>query len=339
MQDRDPNSTQGVLICANPFSGAGPNRQRVETLVSELSRRGLEPRLMWGLDERRAALADPGLADWCRCVVVAGGDGSIGAVVNELGRAGALAGGGGDTGADGPGGGAVAMATLPIGNENLFAKHYGFTGEVPALADAIHAGRTRRVDLGRVIHRGEEGEMSGGARGDSGGQLFTLMAGVGFDAEVVHRMDRWRSGKGGGLKRVRRASYVPRVVSTTWGYGYPRLNVEVDGQAVSGTHLFVFNLPEYGGGLGIAPPGCRGDDGKLDWVMFDRPGVVPLLGYAWSVLRGGHLGRRDVMHGQADRLLIRSVSEAPVQVDGDPAGRLPIELAVDGDRHLELLIT
>ncbi len=299
--------------------------------MGELSGRGFEARLLWGLEEREAALSDPGLAEWCRCVVVAGGDGSIGAVINEMGRAGALP--GVLPGAGGPG---VALATLPIGNENLFAKHYGFTGDVVALADAIEAGRTRRVDLGRVSSPGE----------DSQGYLFTLMAGVGFDAEVVHRMDRWRSTHKG-LRRVSRASYFPRVVSSAWGYGYPRLRVEADGEAFTGTHLFVFNLPEYGGGFELAPPGCCGDDGLLDWVMFDRPGVLPLLGCAWSVLRGKHLHRRDVQHGRTKCLTIRSDSEAavqppaqpPVQVDGDPAGVLPVDVRVDERVQLELLIT
>ena len=324
--------------------------------MGELTGRGFEARLVWGLEEREAALSDPGLARWCRCVVVAGGDGSIGAVINEMGRAGvlpkALPGGPGvlpeGSSRVNPGAGVVALGTLPMGNENLFAKHYGFTGDVVALADAIEAGRTRRVDLGRVTSPGE----------DSQGHLFTLMAGVGFDAEVVHRMDRWRSTHKG-LRRVSRASYLPRVVSSAWGYRYPRLTVEADGQEIIGTHLFVFNLPEYGGGLRLAPPGCCGDDGLLDWVMFDRPGVLALVGCACSVLRGRHLERGDVRHGRARGLTIQAVSDAAVaapdappdfppdtpaalprvQVDGDPAGVLPVCVRVDERVQLELLIT
>ncbi len=327
MDESGHNSARGVLICANPFSGSGPNRSRVDGLVGALSGRGLDPRVVWGLDERRAVLSDPGLASWCRCVVVAGGDGSIGAVVNELGEAGALPG----PRASGDSAGRVAFATLPIGNENLFAKHYGFTGDAQAMAQAIEAGRTRRVDLGRVTHLDQEGPVAG--------RLFTLMAGVGFDAEVVHRMDRWRSARKGGLRRVRRVSYLPRIVSASVGYRYPTLSVEVDGQAVSGTHLFIFNLPEYGGGLGLAPQGCCADNGLLDWVLFDRPGVAPLLGYGLSVLRGRHLARGDVQHGRAKRIEVRCDTAAPIQVDGDPSGTAPAVVGIEDQRCLELLIT
>ncbi len=326
MEDLVPNPARGVLICANPFSGSGPNRSRVDTLIEVLVGKGLEPRPVWDLQERKAVIYEPGLSSWCRCVVVAGGDGSIAAVVNELGEAEALprlpA-----SDVSRP----VAFATLPVGNENLFAKHFGFSGDIKKLVDAIEAGRTRRVDLGRVTH----GQRQEG----SAGRLFTLMAGVGIDAEVVHRMDRWRSAKPSGLKRVRRTSYLPRMLSASLAYPYPELTVRVDGRELKGTHLLVFNLPEYGGGLRLAPQGCCCDNGLVDWVLFDRPGVGSLVGYGLSVLRGRHLERSDVQHGQADSLTVTGSTPAPVQIDGDPSGTLPATIGIDDTVSLELLIT
>lgn len=320
MAERDVSSARGVLICANPFSGSGPNRQTVDGLVNALAAKGFEPRLIWDMQERKAALSDSGLSEWCRCVVVAGGDGSIGAVVNEMCRAG---GGGGSGDIRG-----VALATLPMGNENLFAKHFGFSRDVEHLACAIEAGLTRRVDLGQVTRTDSQ----------AGSCLFTLMAGVGFDAEVVHRMQRWRTSHTE-LRRVSRISYLPRIISSIWGYRYPRLQVNVDGQEMMGSHLFVFNLPEYGGGLQIAPEDCAVDDGLLDWVLLERPGVLPLARYAISILRGGLLERKDVRHGRSARLTVVSDPHAPVQIDGDPAGVTPVEFRVIEGTKLELLIT
>jgi len=319
MKDGGISTPRGVLICANPFSGAGPNRQYVDGLVEALSARGLEPRLVWDIKERQAALADPELSGWCRCVVVAGGDGSIGAVVNGLAVAGQL---------NGSNSRRVSFATMPMGNENLFAGQLGFSRDVQALASAVQSGRTRQIDLGRV-----RSEQAGSAD-----RLFTLMIGVGFDAEVVHRVDRWRS-SGQGLKRVRSQSYFPRVLSALVGYSFPELTVEVEGQKLSGSHLFVFNLPAYGGGLGLAPAGCTGDDGLLDWVLFEKPGVLPLVGNAWSVMRGKHLSRSGVRHGRARELSVRAQRPAPVQMDGDPADFAPIHVSVAGALSLELLKT
>jgi diacylglycerol kinase family enzyme len=288
-------------------------------LAGALTKKGFEPRLVWDVAERQTLLADAALTDASRCVVGAGGDGSIQAVVNALGAAGRL-----DVS---PVSTSIAFATLPMGNENLFAGHFGFTRDVDRLVSAIESGRTKKIDLGRVRH------------GDGGaGTLFTLMAGIGFDAEVVHRMDRWRV-SGGGLRRVRRVSYMPRVVSSLCGYGYPLLKIDADGRELTGAHLFVFNLPRYGGGLGIAPPGCSAEDGLLDWVLFEKPGRMALMSAALAVLRGKHIDQSGVSHGRTSRVSVRADGFAPVQVDGDPAGHVPVDVRIADRQKLEMLIT
>ncbi len=320
MAERERSIAKGVLICANPFSGSGPNRKLVDDLVTELERRGFEPKLVWDIDERQACLSDVNLSDWCRCVLVAGGDGSIGAVLNELYQA---------RRKDGDvQGQVVALATLPMGNENLFAKYFGFTQSAKQLVDAIEAGQTKRIDLGLMSTEGSR----------SGGWVFTLMGGVGFDADVVHRMHRWRETHSG-LRRVKRVTYVPRVLSSLWRYRYPKLKVEVDGETYTGSHLFVFNLPSYGGGLKLAPGCCVEDDGKLDWVLFERPGLISLARYAVSVAIGRHLKRKDVKCGQSADIRVTWPRGMAVQLDGDPAGLSPVSFSVVEIPGLELLIT
>jgi diacylglycerol kinase (ATP) len=154
----------------------------------------------------------------------------------------------------------------------------------------------------------------------------------------VHRMDRWRCA-GRGLKRVRRSSYFPKILSTALSYPYPELVVEADGREMTGAHLFVFNLPAYGGGLKLAPAGCTAEDGLLDWVLFEKPGLFPLLGDVLAVKRGKHLDRPGVLHGRAGELSIRSQGQAPVQIDGDPGGFAPMRITVAQDLSLELLKT
>lgn len=295
----------GVLIFANPYSGSGPNRRYVKDLLHALRARGLRPRVVWDPRRRAAALAHPRLAEKCRCVVAAGGDGSLADVVNELGRAGLL--------------GTMPLATLPIGTENLFAREFGFARDGAALAAAIDKLEVQRVDLGAVTSATDGG----------GERLFLLMASAGFDADVVHRMTRWRTGTGaaGVLRRVNRLSYLPRIVSCVREYGWPRITTEIDGQRHTGSHLFVFNLPQYGGNLGIARQAC-GDDHLLDYVIFERPGLVSLATYGLHVICGKHLGRADVIHGKTKRLRVWTETPIAMQADGDPAGMTPVDIEV-----------
>jgi diacylglycerol kinase (ATP) len=279
-----------VAVVANPRSGAGPTARRVAALADALGRRGLPGRILWSPAERSAALLDPGRMATCRAVVAAGGDGTVADVVNEL-----------------PAG--VPLAALPAGNENLFARALGFDADPERLAAAVARGHTRRLDLGRAR-----------------GRLFTLVAGVGFDAEVVRRLSAWRAA-GPTLRRVTRLSYArPLAAALAAGPG-PRLTIEADGREAHGLQCLVVNIPAYA--LGLQPaPAARPDDGLLDWVVFQRPGLLALGRYTWAMVRRRHLERRDVAHGRARTIRVRSEDPAPVQVDGDPAGCTPLEITV-----------
>ena len=289
-QEAAANARPCVIIAANPYSGHGPTQKRVGALAAALEGHGLELRVIWDRDERAALLARPDLATSCRCVVAAGGDGTVADVINEMTVD-------------------VPFAMLPSGNENLFAREFGFTRDARQLAAVIAAGRTQRIDLARA-----------------GGRLFSLMLSVGFDAAVVHRVVEWRT-NGAALRRVRRVSYAKPIFDVLRSYQYGRMELEADGVRASGTHAFVFNLPQYGFHLPFAPD-ARGDDGLLDWLVFERPGFVPMLSYFLSLVRTKHLARPDVYHGRARRVCITAPEPMPVQMDGEAAGMTPVEVEV-----------
>src|SRR5689334_21351709 len=110
-----------VGVAANAGSGRGGGRREVERLVGELGRHEIETRVDWSLDER-AELVARSLSDpLCRCLVAAGGDGTVAALVNEGPR--------------------VPIAVLPTGTENLFARHFGFSRRPERLAATIALGQ------------------------------------------------------------------------------------------------------------------------------------------------------------------------------------------------------
>ena len=274
-----------VAIAANPFSGALANQRRVEELADALTLHGLTPRVAWTLEERAGLFRDTELMARCRCVVAAGGDGTVADLINEQ-----------------P---AVPIAVLPLGTENLFARAFDFPRKPETLARRIVSGQCRAIDLGRL-----------------GERFFALMVGVGIDAEIAHRLGRWRVGRHG-LRRVTYLSYAAPILSAMWGYRYPEVVVEADGECFRGTHAFVFNVRRYAVGLKLAPT-AQEDDGLLDWVVLERPGRFNLMRYAWFVLRRTHLELTHVRHGRAKQVRITCDQPAPVQLDGDPHGTTPI---------------
>lgn len=285
-----------IVIAANPFRGARRPRARVEALVAafEAAGAGARVRVVWDVEVRAAFLADPGAMADVRCVVAAGGDGTVAAVINEIT-------------------GDVPLAVLPTGNENLFARALGFDVAPARLARAILAGGRHRIDLGQA-------RTSGGTR------RFGLMLSAGFDAEVVHRVARWRT-RQGVPRRVGRASYVRPVCAALWSYPHPAVSVTADGVTGAGAYCVIANLPDYAMALRLAP-GARADDGLLDWLTFQRGGRLALAAYAWAVVLRRHGVLAHARGGRARRLSLTSTVPVPLQLDGEAAGFTPVEVEV-----------
>ena len=146
-----------VAIQRNPRSGSGSRSAVLRELIGHLRRVGLRPRLFSRRERLQQHLADPGRRNGLVCIVAAGGDGTVGDVINRF-----------------PG---VPVAILPLGTENLLARYLGITRSGRFVAEMIAAGKTRLIDAC----------MAGERR-------FVLMASCGFDADVLHRLDARRSG-------------------------------------------------------------------------------------------------------------------------------------------------
>lgn len=261
--------------------------------------------MMWGRDELGEAAKEEGFAQRYRAVVVAGGDGTLHRALNTPGVV--------ESGA--------AIAHFPLGTENLFAKQFGHTRDVESMARLIAGGRTAALDLCTASY--PDGRVT----------RFSIVASAGFDAEVIHRLEVWRhNAKGGRLRRVWRASYVRPILAAVAGYGYPAVEVEADGKKMRGVLAMVFNLPRYGMGLGICPD-ARGDDGLLDYAVFERPGAPALVSCAISIKLGRHRERSDVQSGRARNIRIRGeLGQLPMEMDGEGARFTPVEIGVEPGR-------
>ncbi len=272
-----------MLILANPRAGSASSASAVDSLVRRLLWFGMEPKVCWHPQELENAAAD------CfdlRCVVAAGGDGTILEVLRRV-----------------PG---VPITILPLGTENLLARHCGLMGSARSLAAVIAAGRITTIDLGMANDR-----------------TFALMVSAGIDAEVVHRLHAGRRG------HITHFSYGVPLLRTFRDYAFPPIEVEVidSGEHLSGALALVFNVPRYGLGLPLAPH-ARADDGLLDLYLFEKPGLIALARYAVAVLRGGYSQRPDVHHRQAKGFRLRSALPVPAQTDGDPHSHLPVTLTI-----------
>lgn len=230
-------------------------------------------------------------------VIVHGGDGTVNEAVNGLLGAGVST--------------PPALAVVPGGAANVFARALGISCDpmeaTHHLLRALEARRTRRVGLGRL---------------DGDGRWFTFNAGLGWDADVVARVDTLRR------KRTSQALYT-RVALGSWlnqARARQELTVDVPGCAPvrAARTVFVSNTDPWSY-LGEHPirlnPDCSFDRGL--GVLALRTMWLPtvLRCFAQAVRqRADPRGRGVVRSDDVPLVRVSSVKPVPLQVDGDHIG-------------------
>ncbi len=285
-----------VLIFTSPKAGSGDGWGKVSDLASVLRSWGIAVEVtaeVTRLQQRtshRADVVESGVGGRPDLVVSAGGDGTLALVAQN-------------TPAD------TLLTPMPLGTENLVAKHYRLSNDVADMADTIRGGWDRRIDAG-----------------EANGRLFLVMATCGFDAEVVRAMHLTRRG------HISRFSYFGPIVRAMRRYDFPELVVSVTSPAGSQTEVpcrwaMVFNLPRYAASLPIELSADE-HDGQLDFCAFTRGGLLGGFRYLAAILARRHIQWQDVVRGPITECRVTSSRPVAYQLDGDYAGRLPLVIGV-----------
>jgi len=278
-----PPDSRHVLIAFNRIAGAGGREARVDELIQALDRAGFTTTVC----SNEASLTELAGKDDIRGVIAAGGDGTVSWVANRVPVE-------------------TTLACFPLGTENLLARYLGHTADPESLVKLFQTGTPVSLDAG-----------------EANGRLFSLMAGCGFDAEVVEQLHRSRRGN------IRHWSYIKPMVDTLRTYAYPRLSVQVilpDGgeETIECRWAFVVNVPRYAFGLQIDPKASP-SDGLLNVVTFRDGSLWWGLNYLAAVACGTHVRRSDVCFRTAAQVRI-DAGHGRYQLDGDPGGELPVEI-------------
>jgi len=157
-------------------------------------------------------------------------------------------------------------------------------------------------------------------------RYFVLMAGVGFDAEVVRIIESNRKGS------ISILTYAMPILKAFWQYDFPRFSVEVDGRPLGegAGSVFISNTRRYTGPLVITNR-ARVDDGELDVFIFRESGKLKLLKYSVGTLFWVADRFCDVTYVRGKEVRVSPVNssrDVAYQIDGDSGGKLPQTFSV-----------
>ncbi|HEV7656307.1 MAG TPA: diacylglycerol kinase family protein [Mycobacteriales bacterium] len=245
-----------------------------------------------------AALAVRAMREGLDVVVALGGDGTVNEVVNGLLT-------------DGPQDDLPALAVVPGGSTNVFVRAVGLPTHpfdaTGAILEALRAGRTRRIGLGLADDR-----------------YFTFNAGLGFDADVVRRIEkRRRAGDPPSHARFVRAALTHYA---TVDRRHPAITLERPGQKpVDHLHFaLVTNTAPwtYLGERPVQPSPEASFDAGLDLFAPRSMGILLTLRYVRRALLGSSppRSRRLLRVHDLAEFTLRASRPLALQVDGDWLG-------------------
>lgn len=286
-----------VAVIANPVSGAKRHHLELRAMFRVLRSAGIQVNY---LPTRGAGdaflLAREATEKGHQAVIAAGGDGTVRDVACGLAGTG------------------IPLIVWPAGTENLVAKTFGYHAAPESVYMSLTSGQSLQVDLAR-----------------RGRQAFLVVAGVGFDAEVVRRLTRTRNG------HITHLTYADPIWRTFWQYRYPAVRVIGDQLEWCGRGLvFIGNIRRYSVGLHLVRDAIW-DDGWLDVMILPCRNQAELIGHSARTLLSRHVEHPSVLYRRVRRVRVESDEQVPVQFDGDDAGFLPLEVEVE-PRAVTLLV-
>lgn len=283
-----------VVVIVNPAAGSGRAVRAAARLRHAALAAGAEMRVSTAPGDVERLAREAAAAGISRIVAV-GGEGTVQEVANGL-----------------AGAPATAVGIVPGGNGNDLARALGLPREpLAALAVALDCA-PRAIDLGMV-------------RSAAGERRFVAAGGTGFDAGVATRMAGarawWQRG---------RLGYLLTTLDELRHHRNAAVRMTLDGSelAIDGPILFAAfaNSAFYGGGMQIAPQALP-DDGLLDLCLVGDLSRLEALRQLPGLYRGAHVTHPAVTMRRFRSLRIEGEA-APVHLDGEPHGRLPVHVEV-----------
>ena len=291
---------QPLGLIYNPTAGQGRFRPGIDKVLRALDDAGAHVELFAtrlagdGMEQGRLA------AQVHETVAIYGGDGTVNEVLNGLIDSGRP----------------PRVLLLPGGTMNVLCRELRIPLNANKAAALLTRGVPRRIHLGL-------------ATSSSGKRYFSLMAGAGLDAAVVHGMSHFGLAK----RLIGPLAFLLSGVEQMFRYRFPELEVELDDGRFSGRGLVVGKSKGYGGFFTITN---RADPSQpiFEVALAERRGLIRHscnLALAMVGLMKWSPNHRFFL---TTHLKVTAVKRVPVQMDGDPTGELgmesPMDFSIDG---------
>ncbi len=294
-----------ATLIYNPVAGRHPARRERQILEAAkvLRGAGIEAQLAATTGPRTAGeLARAAVSRGENLVLVCGGDGTVHEVINGIIP------------------GNATLGIIPGGTANIIGKELRLPHDTVRAAREFSHWKPRRIALGKATW---------GSAAVSGTQTrhFISVAGVGFDAYVVHSLS-WSLKMGWGV-----VGYGLEAVRQALRYSFPRFRIEVDGAERHATFAVIHRAGHYAGWLPLAPSASVF---KPDFTacLFKSSSRARYFLYALAVFLRQHQRLADVELAEGFKFACSGEAAGErvyFELDGELVGELPATFEIVPD--------
>ena len=215
-------------------------------------------------------------------IVAAGGDGTINEVVNGINPN-------------------TPLGIIPMGTANIVAIEAGISNNVQNICAVINQGNTKKVYLSNINNK-----------------KFILMAGIGYDAQVVTNINPK-------LKKI-----FGKLIFALEGFKQFfklkefTITIKTNHQTYNANWVLITNAKHYAGSHSITTSTNIFDEHLVCYIFPDL-NKLNFLYYLFLILLFGDLSKSDkIITVRSTSFEITSSTATPVQCDGELFGQLPV---------------
>jgi len=281
-----------IYAIVNPHAAHGRAGRRWPSILRLFRARGIN--LIARLTKKRwhaFHLSQEALRSGAQLIVSVGGEGTLNEVVNGLLQY--------------PHSHAPEVAVIPLGTGTDLSRTLRIPKEHQAIADMIEHGKSRLVDVGRIV-------FTNGRR--KWRRFFVNACDAGLGGDVVSIANSALNNLGGFL------TFLLSSLAALMTFKPLQMKIWIDGVCVdSGSMTIVgaLNGQYFGGGMHAAPM-ARIDDGLLECIYVKNTNMFKLVSNVLAkVYTGDHLSYHAVRHYRAREIAIVCTKAFRVDVDGE----------------------
>lgn len=279
-------------VIINPTTLKGKSTKYWKTIATSLIYDGYEF-VEWQTNHKNNAIdiTINLLNEGIRQIMVVGGDGTLNEVVNGIMESGVQP-------------QEVTLCLIPSGTGNDWARSHKIKRDIKVIRSLLTLGNIKLHDIG-VVHSIRTSVTSK--------RYFINIAGFGFDAAVIQRVQEARKFKMGNS-----FIYLKNVLFTLFKSKSIDCRIEIESKIIEKSIFSIaIGICKYNGNGMKQVPMAKFDDGLFDIILIEKMPVRTMLYLIPKLFSGTHINHSKINHFRASKIMIYPKGRFFGEVEGE----------------------